>query len=288
MPSALWVGYPKSYTKGRTRKPQLIVLHYTAGAEGPSSAENGAAYDKRRTDGTSTHYFTDSLGPALQEVPVGDRAHAARYHGNEMGIQIEICGTLQSRAQWLDAVSAPTLDTTAWLVADLIKSQGIKFQRLTTAQVKAGWANKNISGICDHGNITQAFPEDQGDHMDVGSAFPWDVFMPSVARYLGGGEVMAKLVQINDGPAGNGAVYGTSGTARMGFGGADPWGSAQAWAAFWGAPTTNLQVVKWADADRLLGPDTGTMVNTGDSGGAVGPVPDHEHSGGATGGVIRS
>lgn len=190
MAVSYWVGYPNSYTAGRNRKPQYVVLHYTAGSEGPSSAEDGAAYDKNRTDGTSTHYFTDSFGLACQEVPEGDRAHAAMYHGNEIGIQIEICGTIQSRAQWLDPVSYPTLVTTAALTRDICLRQGFDMRVLTDLETRMAYYNSADSrptGITDHGRVTLAYPEDGGTHTDVGTDFPWDVFMDLVLN----GEEMA-------------------------------------------------------------------------------------------------
>lgn len=197
--SVLWVGYPRSYTAGRNRKPQYVVLHYTAGHEGPTDAENGAAYDKKRLDGTSTHYFTDSAGPALQEVPEGDRAHAARRHGNEVGIQIEICGTRQTRAQWLDAVSLPTLQTTAWLVADICKRNGFPVKLLTVAQTRAAYyaaEGQRPFGITDHSRVTQAYPEDSGDHMDLGTEFPWDVFLPMVNDEMEGDMPTAEEIAV--------------------------------------------------------------------------------------------
>lgn len=187
MESILWVGYPRSYTPGRLRKPQYVVLHYTAGHEGPTDAENGAKYDKIRTDGTSTHYFTDSLGPAIQEVPEKDRAHAARRKGNEIGIQIEICGTRQTRAQWLDATSRATLETTAWLVANICKRNRFPVKLLTVAETRAAYfaeEGKRPFGITDHSRVTRAYPEDQGDHMDVGTEFPWDIFLEMVRSEL--------------------------------------------------------------------------------------------------------
>lgn len=194
----LWVGYPKSYTEGRRRPIQFVTLHYTAGSEGPMSAEGGAAYDKRRTDGTSTHYFTDSQGPALQEVPDGDRAHTARRHGNEIGIHIEICGTKQTRNQWLDPVSSATLKTTAALVADLCKRHGLPVKRLTTAETRAAYyaaEGKRPKGINDHYACTYAFPEDNGDHEDVGPAFPWDVFLVWVKEFYEEDEMSGPTTQ---------------------------------------------------------------------------------------------
>src|SRR5262245_58459755 len=109
----LWAGPPKSYTPGRRRAPKLLVIHYTAGSEGPKSAEAGIAYGKIGTDGTSCHAFFDAEGPGLQEVAFGDRSHSAFMYGNEIGVHFEICGTRQTRAQWLDPVSLATLKTTA-------------------------------------------------------------------------------------------------------------------------------------------------------------------------------
>lgn len=186
---AKWVGFPRSYTPGRARPIQYVTLHYTAGSEGSTSAENSVAYDKVRTDGTSAHYYVDSLGPPLQEVPDGSRAHTARWHANEVGVHVEICGTRQTRAQWLDATSKATLRTTARLVADLCKAHNLPAKRLTVAQTRAAYyaaPGSRPKGINDHWDCTRAYPEDQGDHTDVGEAFPWDVFMDMVTTEMEG------------------------------------------------------------------------------------------------------
>lgn len=185
-----WVGPPASYTPGRARPAQYVTLHYTAGSEGDTSAEAGVAYDKRRTDGTSCHYFTDSAGAALQEVRDGDRSHSALWHGNEIGIHIEICGTAQTRAQWLDAVSHATLQTTAELVAHLCKAHGFPAKRLGVAETRAAYYAESATlrprGINDHGTVTAAYPEDGGTHTDLGPNFPWDVFMTMVGDAMEG------------------------------------------------------------------------------------------------------
>ena len=207
---AVWVGSPRSYTQGRARPVQYVTLHYTAGSEGPQSAENGAAYDKTRTDGTSTHYFTDSSGPPLQEVSDGDRSHAARYHGNEIGIHIEICGTKQTRAQWLDPVSMATLETTAKLVYDLCIKHGFPLKRLTVDETRAAYYNasgKRPKGINDHNACTKAYPEDDGDHTDVGSDFPWDVFMDMVEGHAMSADDIAKGAWRTDGQIRNKPFY---------------------------------------------------------------------------------
>jgi hypothetical protein len=212
MTEILWVGYPnrKGWTAGRQRAVQVIILHYTAGSEGPRSAESGHAYDVTRTDGTSCGYFTDSLGPALQEVPDSDRSHGARFHGNEIGINVELCGTVQTRSQWLDPVSLATLRTTAGLCAILIARHSLAFRRLSTAELRrAYYTDRTLTGIVDHGQCTAAFPEDGGTHTDLGANFPWDVFMGMVAEALGngaGGDGMEAFA-ITDGSGAAGVWY---------------------------------------------------------------------------------
>jgi hypothetical protein len=186
-----WVGPPRSYTEGRERQLRYVTLHYTAGSEGATSAENGVAYDKSRTDGTSCHYFTDSLGPALCEVHDEDTSHSAMYRGNVLGIHIEICGTAQTRAQWLDATSRATLQTTAELVAYLLTKHKLPNKRLSVAETRAAWyadaADRGkYEGYNDHGTITRAYPEDGGTHTDLGPNFPWDVFSAMITEAMEG------------------------------------------------------------------------------------------------------
>jgi len=268
----LWVGYPASYTPGRRMRIMGVCLHYTAGSEGPESAEAGARYDKIRVDGTSCHLFTDSLGPALREVPDGDRAHTARAHGNEIFIHIEICGTIQTRAQWLDAVSLATLRTTAAVVADLVRVHGLQVRRMTDAEVRAAYFNNAsptaVRGICDHANCTRAFPEDNGDHLDVGTAFPWDVFMAMVQDQMGG-QQMAKLFGITgEMPPGvpSGAMFGTGGS---GFFYIVDWSAAQAYATEWGIPAAVSWSGTLAQARAKFGPYLGTAAQL--AAGPMGP-----------------
>jgi hypothetical protein len=176
----IWAGYPKSYTPGRARAPKLCVIHYTAGNAGPLAAEDGVAYDKRRTDGTSCHIFADSLGAPLQEVPLGDRSHSAYFHGNEIGVHIETCDTVQSRAAWLDEVSYATLVNAAGAARWVCDTLNLPLRLMTVDEVRAAYYDNGPGGICDHWAVTLAFPEDGGNHTDMGPEFPWDVFMKLV------------------------------------------------------------------------------------------------------------
>lgn len=171
---AKWVGSPASFTQGRrARQPSVIVIHATDNSEGPTAAEDGAAYDRRRTDGVSTHFFVDS-DSIVQEVELSDEAHAARTHGNDIGVQIEICGlSSQSASQWSDAVSEATLRNVARLCAQLRKVASFPLVRLSPAQLRSAWNDGAPRGFCGHVDVTNAFPEDNGTHTDPGAAFPW-------------------------------------------------------------------------------------------------------------------
>lgn len=181
MPGVAFVP-PRSFSKGRPLgPPRWVILHYTAGHEGPNAAEDGAAYDGRRTDGTSAHFHVDS-NSAVQCVDTNDRAHTALYHGNAWGIHIEIAGTRQTREQWLDAVSRPTIRKAAEVTAWALQAHGLPLKQLPTN----GLANPAARGIADHNACTVSFPDDGGTHTDVGPGFPWDIFLADVAAFLNG------------------------------------------------------------------------------------------------------
>jgi hypothetical protein len=184
-PDLTWMP-PRAFGSGRDGKAvRFIVVHYTAGAERNTSAEDGASYDARRTDGTSTHYFVDS-NSVVQCVRTSDRANAARARGNRLGIQYELCGTVQTRVQWLDDASLPTLRNAAKQMARDCRKYGIPVRRLSVAETRRAWTEfpNGPKGIVGHVDCTNAFPEDGGDHTDPGPAFPWDLFLPMVQAEL--------------------------------------------------------------------------------------------------------
>lgn len=197
-PQYTWV-VPKSYTKGRQSGcPTVIVIHTTEGSEGPSSAEDGAAYDARRTDGTSTHFFCDSTS-TVQCVRTTDTAHAAMYSGNRIGIHIEICGKAgQSSSQWDDDVSQATLRQVASLCRVLLADYPWPVVHLSPSKVRGG-----AEGFCGHDDISEAFHE--SDHWDPGPNFPWgqlfdlieeDIVTPEDMEQIAD-TVIAKLMSVD-------------------------------------------------------------------------------------------
>lgn len=217
-------GGPVSYTAGRDRPVQYVVIHSTEGTEGTASAEAGSAYDRRRTDGTSTHYFHDQ-DSTIQEVLTSDRAHHARQHGNAIGIGHELCGLAgQSEVQWHDVASLGTLRNAARQVARDCVKYGLPVRRLTVAEVRAAYyapAGQRPKGICGHVDITAAYPEDSGSHTDPGRNFPWAEFLDMVRAEIGGTDVTAQenwAYDINADPdktySAGGALFDTANRTR--------------------------------------------------------------------------
>jgi len=184
-PDLPWVE-PRAWGRGRDGKAvRYIVIHYTAGSERATSAEDGARYNQTRTDGTSAHYFVDR-DSVVQGVLTRDRANCARHRGNRLGIQYELCGTVQTRAQWLDAASLPTLRNAAKQAARDCRKYGIPVRHLTVAETRKAWTSfpAGPKGFVGHVDCTEAYPEDGGDHTDPGREFPWDIFLDMVRDEL--------------------------------------------------------------------------------------------------------
>lgn len=173
-PDLPWVP-PRSWSEGRPGgAPRVVVIHTTEGSSHERSAEDGAAYDARRTDGTSTHFFHD-VNSTIQCVDTGDRAHTARATGNKIGIHHELCARASyGFVWWTDSSYArPMLQRCARQVARDCRKWKIPIRRLSVQQLRAG-----AKGIVGHHDISLAFGE--STHTDPGGSFPWGLFIGMV------------------------------------------------------------------------------------------------------------
>jgi hypothetical protein len=180
-PDLEWIP-PKSYTNDDRTKADIkwIVIHDTEGSAHGTSAEDGARYNQKRTDGTSAHYFVDD-NSVVQGVKTQDRAHTARSTGNRYGIQYELCAKANwSKAKWLDSsYGLPMLERAAKQCARDADKYDIPVVHLSVAEVR-----DKKRGFCGHADITKAFPADKGSHTDPGPNFPWTEFLNMVRKNL--------------------------------------------------------------------------------------------------------
>jgi N-acetyl-anhydromuramyl-L-alanine amidase AmpD len=164
------------FTKGRTKKVRLIVIHDMEWAERGDTAEACANwFAAPNTRKASAHYNIDN-NSIVQSVRDGDTAWGAGSV-NSYSIHFEHAGfASQSRKQWLDAYSIAMLRLSAKLAADLCRKFGIARKHLTNAELRAGQ-----SGFVSHLQVTQVFGP-KGGHTDPGPGWPWDVYMSLVTQ----------------------------------------------------------------------------------------------------------
>lgn len=170
-----------NYSELKRLSPSVIVLHCTDGCEGTTKDDDTAAMfagelKKKR----SAHYVVDA-DSVTRCVPDLMTAWHCGHHGNAIGLGIELCGRAsQTRAQWLDAFSLPTLSLAARLCADLCLAYEIPPSVANEVALRAGQP-----GITTHAYVAKAFPKDT-DHTDPGPGFPLASFVAAVARAMQG------------------------------------------------------------------------------------------------------
>lgn len=174
------------YVQGRNYGParsftQLVVIHAT---DNTASAENEAAYASRRTDGVSSHFYTDG-DSTVQSLDTAVIAYGCFPTGNGRSVQFELCGRSNQ-------ISDATMRQAAPIVARACAEFGIPLRKVGPVEMRSG-----ARGICGHWDVTLAWQE--GDHTDPGTAFPWDTFIGYVqAAAAAGGD--------DDMPAGMGPI----------------------------------------------------------------------------------
>lgn len=156
---------------GSQSRVDRIVIHGTVSPCVRGGARSVARYFQSRAAGGSAHYIVDpgEIIACLREGIIG-------YHAppNTGSIGVELCDPQKgSSSRWRDDNHEAMLELAARLVRQIAARWNVPLRRLTVAEVKAG-----KRGICGHVDISKAFG--QTDHVDPGSAFPWDHFMDLV------------------------------------------------------------------------------------------------------------
>ena len=139
---------------------KLLVLHST---EGGTAAGVARMFSGRGAEG-SAHLVVDDK--SCYRCLANDEIPWAAPSANTQGFHIEQCGyAAWTAAEWEKHL--PMLHRTAYKLAVHSKVFGIPLVVLDAAAVKAG-----KKGITTHAVISQAFPNNQGNHHDPGANYP--------------------------------------------------------------------------------------------------------------------
>lgn len=162
-----------NYYPGRLGiKPSHVIVHSMAGSFGGSIATFHNTTPGKRT---SAHYLISKHGEVHQMVKDEDRAwHVGNANGFTIGIEHEdglyingkFSGTCENDPHWVTDIM---LDTSAQLVAQLMKKWGIPEAKLET----------NVIG---HNNPLMR--KYKNDHVDPGPYFPWQKYYSLIRGYL--------------------------------------------------------------------------------------------------------
>lgn len=143
-------------------KVSQIVLHVTVSDPGSLNAIH--ALFNSPASAVSSTYGLELDGECEQWVPFGKKAWTQGAF-NSVSESIEIITKLRSRAEWLKAPII-TKGILASIVRDRARARGIPLRLVDPV----GCTPK--AGITDHDRL-----ECGNNHVDVGTGFPWDVFL---------------------------------------------------------------------------------------------------------------
>ena len=166
------------FTKGRSQKPSLLVIHTMEAGKTPNTAAQCANFFAGGSRRASAHYCVDS-GKVYQSVREKDTAWHAP-NANARAIGIEHAGyAKQTPEEWGDAYNEAMLRLSAKLAADICRRNGIPIVKLSPEEVGAGKA-----GIAGHVDVSKGTGV-SGGHWDPGPNFPWDRYIALVREAAG-------------------------------------------------------------------------------------------------------
>ena len=189
----------RNYTRGRTAKVRLIVVHTMESAEQAGTARSVAAwFASPAAPQASAHYCVDAA-EVVQCVRDDDTAwHAPGANHDGIGVEHAGCAA-QTAAQWDDAYSRSVLATSARLTAALCHAHRIPVRHLSDEQLAAGAA-----GFIGHVQASRVYR--RSDHTDPGEHFPWAAYIALVERELARLQAPVKVVRRPVATVGRGGV----------------------------------------------------------------------------------
>jgi predicted chitinase len=181
-----YANWTKNNSSRGGAKVDLFLLHTQEGGGGDDAADNLAKFI-RSTESlppnkkVSYHYVLSQAsdgGVTVVDCVDTDFESWSVLSANSRSINLCFAGSLSkwTREQWLQQAKA--IDVAAYLAVQDCKKYGI------STQVVARPYTSGTPGISDHFYVTHVLGD--GDHTDVGSDFPWDVFTTAVNKYASG------------------------------------------------------------------------------------------------------
>lgn len=165
----------------RTRTPINFLLHTS---ESSGDAKALANWTNNPNNGASYHFLL-AHGQLVQTVETS-RASWSVLDANAYTINLCFAASFArwTREEWLKR--RDDIRVAAYIAVREARKAGISVEVLRPGPYKRG------SGISDHKYVTEALGI--GNHTDVGSGFPWDVFAAAVAAFVQPSSVPANLI----------------------------------------------------------------------------------------------
>lgn len=174
----------RNFTKGRSNRIDVLVIHTMEAPELPDTAENVASwFAGSSAPQASAHYCIDanSIVQCVRDDDVAWHAPGANHNG----LGFEHAGrAAQTGADWSDEYSLKCLELSAQLAAEKCRKYEIPVVWLRAADLRAG-----KRGITGHVQVSEAFR--RSDHHDPGTSFPVQAYLSRVRKHLGDAYVPA-------------------------------------------------------------------------------------------------
>jgi N-acetyl-anhydromuramyl-L-alanine amidase AmpD len=172
----------RNYTKGRSNKIDVLVIHTMETPENHDTAESVANwFAGSSAPRASAHYCIDdnSIVQSVHDADVAWHAPGANHNG----LGFEHAGrAAQTTADWSDDYSTKLLELSAGLVAKKCEENHIPVVWLLPADLRAG-----KRGITGHVQVSEAFK--LSTHTDPGKNFPVQRYLALVRTHMGDAHV---------------------------------------------------------------------------------------------------